>query len=401
MMKGLRTLLDGKQSLFEQGGRLERLSPFYDAVDTFLYAGAAKTPSSPHVRDAMNIKRIMLVFLVALLPVFFMALFNTGFQANQALQGSGLGAPSGWRGEVLSGLSLGTDPSDFTANMVHGALYFLPVLLVSFLANGFWEGLFAVVRRRPISELFFVTPVLFSLLMPPTIPLWQAALGVSVGTVLGKEIFGGLGMNILHPVLVGYAFLFFAYPASISGDMVWVAVDGVTQATPLAEFESPALAVSTTWADAFWGLIPGSMGETSTLACAIGAAILLLAGIASWRIMASILAGMALTALAFNLLGSGTNPMFGVPPLWHLALGGFAFGAVFLATDPATSAVTNTGQYCYGLLIGALAVLIRVVNPAYTEGMMLAILFGNVFAPVFDRAVVIRHIKRRRLRHAR
>jgi Na+-transporting NADH:ubiquinone oxidoreductase subunit B len=400
-MGRLRTLLDGKRSLFEQGGKLERLSPFYDAVDTFLYTPAAKTPSAPHVRDAMNIKRIMLVFLVALLPVVFMALFNTGLQANQALPDSGTGSPSGWRGGVLSGLSIGPDPSDFTANMAHGALYFLPVLFVSFLANGFFEGLFAVVRRRPVSELFFVTPLLFSLLMPPTIPLWQAALGVSVGTVLGKEIFGGFGMNILHPVLVGYAFLFFAYPASISGDMVWIAVDGVTRATPLAEFESPAMAVSATWADAFIGFIPGSMGETSTLGCAIGALILLLAGIASWRVMASLLAGMALTSLVFNLLGSDANPMFAVSPIWHLALGGFAFGAVFLATDPATSAVTNAGQYGYGLLIGALAVLIRVVNPAYTEGTMLAILFGNVFAPVFDRAVVIRHIKRRRLRDAR
>jgi Na+-transporting NADH:ubiquinone oxidoreductase subunit B len=181
MMKGLRTFLDGKRGLFERGGRLERLFPLYEAVDTFLYAGATKTPSSPHVRDAMNMKRIMLVFLVALLPVFFMVFFNTGLQANQALQGSGVGAPPGWRGAVLSGLSLGPDPSDVAANMVHGALYFLPVLLVSFLANGFWEALFAVVRRRPISELFFVTPLLFSLLMPPTIPLWQAALGVSVG----------------------------------------------------------------------------------------------------------------------------------------------------------------------------------------------------------------------------
>jgi Na+-transporting NADH:ubiquinone oxidoreductase subunit B len=241
--------------------------------------------------------------------------------------------------------------------------------------------------------------MLFPLILPPDIPYWQVALGISFGVVIGKEVFGGVGMNILNPALVGRAFLFFAYPATISGDQVWVAVDGISQATPLAQLADSSLRLSVSWMDAFLGLIPGSMGETSTLACLLGAAILILTGIGSWRIMVSITAGMAGLSLLLNGLGSVSNPMFQVSPLWHLVLGSFAFGTVYMATDPVTAAMTRQGKYLYGLLIGFLVVLIRVINPAFPEGMMLAILFGNVFAPIIDHVFVQANIKRRITRH--
>jgi Na+-transporting NADH:ubiquinone oxidoreductase subunit B len=237
--------------------------------------------------------------------------------------------------------------------------------------------------------------------VPPTIPLWQVAIGISFCVVIGKEVFGGVGMNIFNPALMARAFLFFAYPAEISGDTVWVAVDGVSKATPLAELADPVLKLSASWWDAFIGIIPGSIGETSTLACLIGAFILIATGIGSWRIMVSVLVGMVGVSLLFNAIGSSTNPMFGVDPLWHLVLGGFAFGTVYMATDPVSAAITTKGKYAYGLLIGCLAVLVRVVNPAYPEGMMLAILFANMFAPLIDRIYINKNIKRRKLRYVK
>ncbi|MBN1142287.1 MAG: RnfABCDGE type electron transport complex subunit D, partial [Deltaproteobacteria bacterium] len=223
--------------------------------------------------------------------------------------------------------------------------------------------------------------------------------GISFGVVFGKEVFGGVGMNIFNPALVARAFLFFAYPAQISGDKVWVAVDGVSTATPLAQWADPALPVATSWWQAFVGLVPGSMGETSTLACLLGAAILLATGIASWRIMVSVVAGMTALALLFNVVGSAANPMFAVSPLWHLVLGGFAFGTVYMATDPVSGAMTEPGKVFYGLLIGAMVVLVRVVNPAFPEGMMLAILFGNLFAGIIDRIFIHANTRRRLLRN--
>lgn len=237
--------------------------------------------------------------------------------------------------------------------------------------------------------------MLFPLILPPDIPYWQVALGISFGVVFGKEVFGGVGMNILNPALTGRAFLFFAYPAQISGDKVWTAVDGFSQATPLAQFADATAHVTFSWWDSFIGLIPGSMGETSTLACLIGAVILIATGVGSWRIMLSVVLGMIGTSLMFNAVGSSTNSMFQVTPIWHLVMGGFAFGTVFMATDPVSAAYTNGGKWLYGLLIGILVVLVRVVNPAYPEGMMLAILFGNVFAPILDRIYVNANVKRR------
>lgn len=265
--------------------------------------------------------------------------------------------------------------------------------------GGFWEALFASIRNHEIAEGFLVTSLLFPLILPPDIPYWQVALGISFGVVIGKEVFGGVGMNILNPALTARAFLFFAYPAQISGDKVWVAVDGISSATPLAQFADHSLTVTAGWWDSFIGLIPGSMGETSTLAALIGAVILIATGIGSWRIMLSILVGMIGMSLIFNTVGSSTNSMFEVTPLWHLVVGGFAFGTVFMATDPVSAAMTSEGKILYGLLIGILVVLVRVVNPAFPEGMMLAILFGNVFAPIIDKIYINKNIKRRLARN--
>jgi Na+-transporting NADH:ubiquinone oxidoreductase subunit B len=251
------------------------------------------------------------------------------------------------------------------------------------------------VRRHEINEGFLVTSLLFPLTLPPDIPLWQVALGISFGVVIGKEIFGGTGRNIFNPALVGRAFLFFAYPAQISGDAVWIAVDGVTQATPLAQVADPSLNLSVSWMDAFIGFIPGSLGETSTIAALIGAAILIVSGIGSWRIMLSAVIGLAGFSVLLNVIGSATNPMFQLSPLWHMVLGSFAFGVVWMATDPVSAAQTEQGKYIYGFLIGMLVVLVRTINPAFPEGVMLAILFCNMFAPIIDRIFLNANIKRR------
>ena len=341
----------------------------------------------------------MIVVFVALLPAVFMALYNTGWQANSLLIKLGADAELSWQARLVAGLGVAPDPTNFWSNILLGAFYFFPVYFVTLAAGGFWEVLFASVRRHEVAEGFFVTSLLFPLILPPTIPYWQVALGISFGVVIGKEVFGGVGYNIFNPALVARAFLFFAYPAQISGDKVWVAVDGVSRATPLAELADPLMQLTVTWREAFLGFIPGSMGETSTLACLIGALILIVTGVGSWRIMLSTLTGMVALSGLFNLIGSATNPMFQVPPYWHLVLGGFAFGMVFMATDPVTAAVTIPGQWLYGLLIGMLVVLVRVINPAFPEGMMLAILFGNMFAPVIDRVVINIHSRRRRRHH--
>ncbi len=382
------------------GQRFGPLNPLIDALKGILYPPGTATGTAPHVRDAICMKRVLMIFLCAMVPVIFMALYNTGLQVNLVLSSLDDPAVKGWRGSILILLGTGFDPGNVLSNMIHGLLYFLPIFIVSFAVGAFWEILFAVVRKRELSEMFIVTALLFSLLMPLTIPCWQVALGISFGIVLGKEVFGGFGMNMLNPALVGYAFLFFAYPAHISGNAFWIAVDGITRATPLAEFESPAVDLSVSWMDAFLGFIPGAMGETSALACLIGAVILIITGIASWRIIISVFAGTVGLAWLFNIVGSNTNPMFHITPVWHIVLGGFAFGTVFMATDPVTATMTREGQYFYGFLIGVLAILIRVVNPAYTEGMMLAILFGNVFAPAIDTAVIHSHIKKRQFRDA-
>jgi len=398
-MRFLRKFLDKQKKYFVTEGKLKKLFPLYEAVDTFLFTPDKITKSAPHIRDVIDMKRVMMIVIYALIPSVIMALYNTGYQVNLVLSEVTNIAYEGWRAKLILFLGIGFEPSNVLANIVHGALYFLPVYIVTIVVGGFWEVLFAIVRKHEINEGFLVTSLLFPLILPSSIPLWLVALGISFGVVVGKEVFGGVGMNILNPALVGRVFLFFAYPAFITGDKIWVAVDGISKATPLAEFSDSALKLSISFKDAFLGVIPGSMGETSTLACIIGAIILIITGIGSWKIMVSIIGGMVTLSLVFNLIGSSTNLMFAVSPMWHFVIGGFAFGTVFMATDPVSSANTEKGKYVYGFLIGSLVIFIRVINPAFPEGVMLAILFGNIFSPIIDHFFVNANIKRRILRN--
>jgi len=394
-MKILRNILDKQEPLFHKGGKLEILYPLYEMLDTFAFTPGQVAEGNTHVRDGIDLKRTMITVAFALGPIVLFALFNTGFQANTALAGAGLEA-AGWRADIIRMIGLGFDASNPIHNIFHGLMWFLPVFIVTQIAGGLCEVLFATVRKHEVNEGFLVSGLLYPLILPPTIPLWQVAVGIIFGVVIGKEIFGGTGRNIFNPALTARAFLFFAYPAQISGDAVWTAVDGYSGATGLAQAAQGGLnAITHSWNDAFIGLIPGSMGETSTLLCLVGAAVLILSGIGSWRIMLSMLLGMIAMAYGFNAIGSTTNPMFELTASWHLVLGGFAFACVFMATDPVSASMTNTGRYIYGFLIGVLGVLIRVVNPAYPEGWMLAILFMNAVAPLIDYFVVEKNIKRR------
>ena len=405
-MRLLRALLDKQARHFEKGGRLERLYPLWEAQDTFLYTPGEVTRVAPHVRDAFDMKRLMITVVIALAGCIYMALYNTGYQANLAIA-AGAGPLDVWQTRAMESMGLALTPDDLWACLVHGGLYFVPVLVVTFAVGGFWEVLFSVVRGHELNEGLLVTGMLFPLILPATVPLWQVALGISFGVVVGKEIFGGTGMNVLNPALTARAFLFFAYPAELSGDAVWIAAgtapDGVSGATALARATEGGLVGITETLDpwqAFIGLMPGSMGETSVLACLAGAVVLIATGIGSWRIMASVAVGTLATALLVNVVGSATNPFFELTPLWHFLLGGWAFGTVYMATDPVSGPSTLSGHYAYGFLIGVLVVLIRVVNPAYPEGMMLAILFMNLFAPLVDYVVVQANVRRRRARHA-
>jgi Na+-transporting NADH:ubiquinone oxidoreductase subunit B len=398
-MKFLLNIFESNKDKFEKGGKLEKLFPLFEMADTFLFTPSDVTKSNSHVRDGIDLKRTMTTVAMALFPVILFAMYNTGYQANTALTAMGI-EPTGWRAGFVSALGLGFDPSSCVANIVHGLMYFLPVFIITNIAGGFWEVVFSSIRKHEINEGFLVTGLLFPLILPATIPLWQVAVGISFGVVFGKEVFGGTGRNIFNPALMARVFLFFAYPAQISGDAVWVAVDGFTGATALAQAAvGGASAITSTWNEAFIGLIPGSMGETSTLACLLGAAYLLGTKIASWRVMFSMTLGMAVMAFVFNAIGSDTNPMFGLSAQWHFVLGGFAFACVFMATDPVSAAMTNSGRFVYGFLIGVLGVLIRVVNPAYPEGWMLAILFMNAFAPLLDYFVVNANKNRRMARN--
>jgi len=408
-MRALRSLLDRHARLFDRGARLERLRPLYEAGDTFLYTPGEVTRTASHVRDAMDLKRMMIVVVVALVPCVLWAMYNTGLQANLALDPARAATLAGWRHDVIRLLGVGYSPDSALACFVHGALYFLPLYAVTMAVGGAWEVLFAVVRRHDINEGFLVTGLLFPLILPPTTPLWQAALAISWGVVIAKEVFGGTGMNILNPALVARAFLFYAYPVQITGDRVWVpvaaanAVDGYSSATLLTQVRGlaePFTGQGLSWWNAFVGLEPGSMGETSALACLVGAALLLWTKVASWRTMAGVALGTIVAAQLFNLVGSATNPAFAVPFWWHMVLGGWAFGTVFMVTDPVTSSFTARGKWIYGFLVGALVVMIRVVNPAYPESMMLVILFMNVFAPLIDHYVVRANVRRRAKRRA-
>ena len=536
-MKLLRSTLDKTAPLFEKGGKLEKLYPAYEAGDTFLYTPGEVTDGPSHVRDGMDLKRMMTLVIVALLPAIFMACDNTGYQANRALvdelaadalqnrdafaatAAANLAALSperradlnagafaaltpeqlvempaddvvaaaapvldtdpdalkatilgdsgeptqaqkdelervltakadvdklararqletpevrNWRGTVMAAVGVSPDPDSFVSNFLHGALWFFPLYLVTVVAGGTCEALFSVIRGHEINEGFLVSSMLFPLTLPATCPLWQAALGIIFGIVIGKEVFGGTGRNFLNPALTSRAFLYFAYPAEIVGDKVWnaatgaspVAYDAYSSATTLNTMSTRPLGTEMSelqagvyngaqvpdgWWQSFVGYIEGSMGETSALAALIGAAVLIAVGVGAWRIMAGCVVGLLAFDTALWLFagdglawlgiketaGSLAYPMYNIPPWYHLVIGGFAFGAVFMATDPVSSTWTKAGHWWYGILIGVVTILIRVVNPAYPEGIMLAILFGNVFAPLIDYFVVQGNIKRR------
>jgi Na+-transporting NADH:ubiquinone oxidoreductase subunit B len=379
--------------------------PLYEALDTFFYTPGTVTRTAAHIRDGLDLKRMMSIVVVALIPCMFMAMWNTGYQIHLAMEETGATTVEGWRGAIMSGLGLSFSSSAFFSCIIHGALYFLPVYAVTLAAGGICEVIFAMVRKHEINEGFLVSSALFPLILPPAIPLWQVAVGIIFGVVVAKEIFGGTGRNFMNPALTARAFLYFAHAPFMSGDRVWVALDGYSGATSLGLMAAanPATGLSelnVTWTQSFLGTIAGSMGETSTLACIFGAVVLIATGVGSWRIMSGVLiGGMGLSAI-FWAVGSDSNAMFNLPPWWHLVIGGYAFGLVFMATDPVSAAMTEAGKWVYGLLIGVMTIVIRVINPAFPEGIMLAILLCNVFAPVIDYVVVRLNVKRRQARYA-
>ena len=384
-------LLDELKPHFDKGGKWEKYAALHEAIDTTLYSPATVTTGTVQVRDSINHKRVMSIIMLALLPCIMMAMWNSGFQENLTLNQM-LAA-----GQIsqLPGFS---DSTSLLANLITGAGSFLPVLLIALITQAIWVTVFASMRKKSIDAGFLVTAVLIALLMPPTAPLWQVVIATSFGVVIGREIFGGIGMNFLNPALLAWVFMSFAYSGSMSGDAVWTAVDGYTGATPLAMALSDGvpsiMAQGITWQSAFLGTIPGSMGETSALACLFGAVVLIVSGIASWRIIASILIGVI--GLSSTLCMFNPEAM---SPAWHLVLGGLAFGMVFLATDHSSAAMTTKGQWIYGLLIGLLVVIVRVFNPMMPESVGIIILFGSVSAPLIDRLVVNAHIKKRKMRH--
>lgn len=391
-MKFLLHWLEKAKPLFGPGGRLSRLYPLYEAGDTFLFTPPDVTKGPPHARDAVDIKRWMITVVVALVPCVLFGIFNAGRQYNIANQVADAG---------------------FFQHLWRGALIVLPIIFVSYAVGGFWEVLFAVVRKHEINEGFLVTGLLFPLTLPPTIPLWQVAVGISFGVVIGKEIFGGTGFNVLNPALTARAFLFFAYPAQITGDTVWTVIrdpakvaEGFSGATPLAVAAGvPAggggivealRAAGFTLRSMALGLEGGSIGETSLIPILIGAVILIVTGVGAWRIMAGGVLGLIATTYLFNAIaGPEHRPFLSLPWHYHAVMGSFAFGLVYMATDPVSAAATTPGKWIYGFLIGALVILIRVANPAFPEGVMLSILFMNVTAPLVDYFVVRAHISAR------
>lgn len=393
---GLKNFIERIEPDFEKGGKYEKWYAFYEAVATILYTPGKVTKTTTHVKDHIDLKRIMIFVWLMTFPAMFWGMYNVGNQASLALA-NGYELADVWQVGLFQALGGDFAGASWGTKMWYGACFFLPVYLTTFAVGGFWEVVFATVRKHEINEGFFVTSVLFALTLPATIPLWQVALGITFGVVFGKEIFGGTGRNFLNPALTGRAFLYFAFPASISGDKVWTAVDGFSGATLLGQAATGSNYFDNMdmWWDAFYGNIQGSMGEVSTLMILIGGFALIYFRIASWRIVTGVFLGMVALSALFNAIGSDTNMMFQMPWYWHLVVGGFAFGMMFMATDPVSASFTNKAKFAYGFLIGAMTVLIRVVNPAYPEGIMLAILFANVFAPLFDHFVVQANIKRR------
>ena len=388
-MKSLRNYIDKIKPNFEKGGKYEKLHSTFDAFETFLYVPKTVTKSGSHIRDVIDLKRTMSVVVIALLPALLFGMYNVGLQHFRAI-----GAPE----------------TSIMGCFWFGFLTVLPIIIVSYVVGLGIEFIFAQIRHHEVNEGFLVSGMLIPLVMPVDAPLWMVAISTAFAVIIGKEVFGGTGMNVFNPALLARAFMFFAYTPYISGETIWVAgltggkgiIDGYSGATPLTQAanaiaeHADKLTFTSTPLDWLIGTIPGCIGETSFIAIMIGAVILLVTGIVSWRIMVGVFAGGLGMGLLFNLIGA--NIYMQMPAYYHLLLGGFAFGAVFMATDPVTAAQTNTGKWIYGLLIGIMAVLIRVVNPGYPEGMMLAILFMNAMAPLIDHYVVAANIKRRNKR---
>ena len=378
-MKALKNLIDNIKPTFSKGGRLSFLHSTFDAFETFLYVPEYLTKKGVHVRDSIDLKRTMTIVIIALLPALLFGMYNTGYQYNLSVGGS----------------------MDFMQMFWYGFLRVLPLVIVSYVVGLGIEFAAAQIRGHEVNEGFLVSGMLIPLIMPVDVPLWILALSVAFAVIVGKEVFGGTGMNIWNPALLSRAFVFFAYPSQISGDKIWISglgsgqgvVDGFSGATPLANAAAGSPIPS--FMDMFTGFIPGSIGETSTIAILIGAALLIFTGIASWKIMVSTFAGGLLTGLLLNVLATDPSSYMAMPAWNHLVMGGFAFGAVFMATDPVTGSQTETGKWIYGFLIGMMAILIRVFNAGYPEGMMLAILLMNTFAPLIDHIIVQSNIKRR------
>lgn len=396
-MKSLRKIFDNLKPVFAPGGRLERWKEIFEVIENFFYSSGRRTFGSVHVRDASYVQRVMVTVMVATLPAVFYGMYNIGFQALQVIDLSNINIKEDWH-FIFIDLFCGYNPNSFFDCVWYGACFFFPIYAVTFIVGILWEMIFAVIRKHEISEGAFVTTILFALCCPPDAPLWQVALGISFGIVIGKEVFGGTGKNFLNPALAGRVFLYFAYPTYWSGDSVWVAVDGYSSPTILSVAAQDGLQgvlSNITWIEAFIGNIPGSIGETSSLFIIMGLILLFYNRVASWRVVIGVLIGTAFTSYLFNFIGSSTNPMFSLPFYWHIVIGGYAFGLTFMAVEPVTGSHTNLGRWYYGILIGVMVVLIRVINPAFPEGMMLAILFANLFAPIIDHFVQERNIKSR------
>ena len=430
-MKALRDVLDKVHPLFAKGGILEVAYPMYEALDTFLYTPGEVASGKTHVRDGIDLKRMMITVVMALVPVTLFGMWNVGYQANSAIQemeAAGLDHVGDWHYAIYNAIGFTNDPSNLAGNLVLGAIFFIPIYAVCMFVGGHIELVFSVLRGHEINEGFLVTGLLFPLTLPASIPLWQVALGIAFGVIVAKEVFGGTGRNFLNVALTSRAFLYFAYAGQISGDKVWTAVDGFSGATALGQMANAqgqdnladaavgslgkisymggAWDGSISWMSTFLGTIQGCVGETSALLCIVGAGILIATGIGSWKIMAAVIGGVIGTTLLMNGIASispdaaAANPMLAVPFYWQLTIGGLAFGLVFMATDPVSASMTDKGKWFYGALIGFMTVLIRVVNPAFPEGIMLAILFGNVFAPLIDYYVVQFNVSSRKKRYA-
>lgn len=397
---GLKAYLEKIEPNFEPGGKYEKWYALYEAAATIFYTPGKVNKAGTHVRDSIDLKRIMIMVWMATFPAMFYGMYNIGNQANIAILG-GATLPDAWQAALFTmlGGQLGVADASALSLFFYGACWWLPIYAVTFVVGGFWEVLFASVRKHEVNEGFFVTSVLFALTLPATVPLWQVALGITFGVVIAKEVFGGTGRNFLNPALSGRAFLYFAYPAQMSGDSIWVAADGYSGATWLSQAASGSMDFSdmNAWMQAFLGNIQGSAGEVSTLMIMLGGLFIIYLRIASWRIVAGVLFGVIFLTSILNMVAPADNPShyLAMPWYWHMVIGGMAFGMFFMATDPVSASFTDTGKWAYGFFIGMMTVIVRVLNPAFPEGIMLAILFANLWAPLFDYFVAQSNIKRR------